>query len=348
MNEEHRRKSIAATASGAAEPPWPSAQPPTFMAGADRSSTPLSLKMAAPPATNDGTAELSARAAAMTSSRSGPIDREPDTASLALSPNTPVVDLPDVDSIPRQVPAASQFALDAEGHIDLVPDPPDYALLAFDSQREIYQEVRRKALALSALGHNQLADLSVPIGRFLAAAPERIEDISITRLWSRGNTLRLRLKAHDTAGPSADYTDPAHLPSLVAETLRDVVETYNIFMAGDPRGRELDHVRLGPQERYAAVATLDVASRIVSAVKASGGLATTTAVEALAEQVEAAHTAPPGIEGDQAIDLSRKTSSNFVLRRSVEAEGSPSGKAKVGNVCAFAPLRPEPCICQML
>ena len=42
-------------------------------------------------------------------------------------------------------------------------------------------------------------------------------------------------------------------------------------------------------------------------------MATEAAVETLAEQVEAARTAPSGIDGDQAIELSRKTASNFVI-----------------------------------
>jgi hypothetical protein len=86
---------------------------------------------------------------------------------------SPMSGLPDVDAIPPQVAAASQFALNAEGRIDLVADPP----LADDLQREIYQEVRYKALGLSGLGHNQLADLSEPISRFLAATPERLEAV---------------------------------------------------------------------------------------------------------------------------------------------------------------------------
>jgi hypothetical protein len=153
-------------------------------------------------------------------------------------------EVPGVDSIPQQVAAASQFALDAEGRLDLVPDPP----LADGMQREIYQEVRYKAVGLAALGHNQLADLSEPVNRFLAAAPERIEDVLVTRLWLRGNTLRIRLKAHETATASTDPTDPALFPTLVAEMLRDLVESFNIFIAGDAGGRELDQVRLGPQE----------------------------------------------------------------------------------------------------
>jgi hypothetical protein len=154
-------------------------------------------------------------------------------------------ELPDVDAIPPQTTAASQFALDAEGRLDLLPDAP----LPDDMQREIYQEVRYKALALSGLGHNQLAGMSEPVARFLTAAPELIEDVSITRLWSRGNTLRRRLRAHDTAAASGDPTDPAILSTSVAEMLRDLVESYNVFIVGDPAGRGLDQIRLGPQER---------------------------------------------------------------------------------------------------
>ena len=216
---------------------------------------------------------------------------------------------PEADAIPRQTAVASQFVLNADGRLDLVPDAP----LPNDMQREIYQEVRYKALALSGLGHNQLAGMSEPVARFLAAAPEHIEDISITRLWSRGNTLRRRLKAHDTALTSADPTDPAILSTSVAELLRDLVDTYNVFIVGDPTGRELDQVRLGPRERSEANEIVKLAATITKAVQASEGLATAAAVEALAEQVEAARTAPSGIDGDQAVDLSRKTASNFVV-----------------------------------
>jgi hypothetical protein len=218
-------------------------------------------------------------------------------------------ELPSVDSIPQQVAAASQFVLDAEGRIDLVRDPP----LTDGLRREIYQEVRYKALALGALGYNQLAHLSEPLDRFLAVAPERIEDASITLLWSRGNTLRLRLKAHETASVSPEPNDPALLPTLVAEMLRDVVESFNIFVAGDPEGRILDRIRLGPQERHSARAVVHAALPIVNAARARVGLATAAAVEALTEQVEAARNPPIGIDGDQAIELSGRTTGNFVV-----------------------------------
>jgi hypothetical protein len=225
-------------------------------------------------------------------------------------PQRAPTDLPAVEAIPQQVEMGSQFTQDAEGRIDLAPDPLSQAPLA---DGELYREVRHKAAALSALGHNQLADLFGPIERFLAAAPERIEDVSVTRIWSRGNTLRLRLKAHETASVSADRMDPALIPTVAAEMLQDLVETYNVFIFRDPTGRELDQVRFGPGERSEAEATVHLAFSVVQAVQATPGLATAAAVETLTEQVEAARNAPTGIHGDQAIALSRKTSGNFII-----------------------------------
>jgi hypothetical protein len=96
-------------------------------------------------------------------------------------------------TVPPQASAGSQFTIDASGRIDLIPDPPDHT---DEAQRELYDEVRLKARELSNVGDNQLGDLAGPANLFLAALPERLEDASIVRLWSRGNTLRLRLAAH--------------------------------------------------------------------------------------------------------------------------------------------------------
>jgi hypothetical protein len=223
--------------------------------------------------------------------------------------------LPRIELIPQQARAASQFTLDVAGRIDLVPDPPDKALLADPIQRELYEDIRHKALVLSELGHNQLGDLLADVRRFLASVPERIEAVSIIRLWSRGNTLRRRLSAHGVAAASLEPTDPARLTPFVAEKLRDLVETYNVFILGDPTGRELEQARLGPQERDVALAAVNDAIPFVEAVRHST-IATTAAIEALTEQVQAANDAaslPPTVNTDQAVELGLKTGNNFVV-----------------------------------
>jgi hypothetical protein len=244
----------------------------------------------------------------------GIIATETDAPEIKSEPATESAPQTNV-SIPQQVATASHFSInETTGRIDLVLDSPDLAMLADPMERDLYAEVRHKALALSALGGNQLGDLSGPSDQLLAATPERIEDVSIVRLWSRGNTLRRRLHAHEIAVVSSEPFDPARLTPLVAQLLGDLIETFNVFIAGDPTGRELDRVRLGPQDRNAAIAIIRAAVPIVEAVKASEGLATTVAKEALVEQVGAVLDVPPGIDGDQAIDLAGKTTGNFVIK----------------------------------
>ena len=94
---------------------------------------------------------------------------------------------------------------------------------------------------------------------------------------------------------------------------RDLVHTWNVFIVGDPKGRELDEIRLGPQEVQTARQVVAAAAPVIEALQHSENVATPTAIETVAEQTEAAKTAPAGIDGDQAIGLARKTAGNIVI-----------------------------------
>lgn len=216
---------------------------------------------------------------------------------------------PPIEAIPEQVSAATSFRTNQQGLIDIVPDPP----LVDPLQQEVYAEVRAKAEDLLGFGPNQLGDLINPVARFLESLPEPIEDVSITRSWSCANTLRIRLKAHDLVAQNGEL-DPARLPPLVAEMLRDVVHTWNVFIIGDPRGRELDEIRLGPRELGSAKHVVTIAVPLVEAIQHSEGIATALAKEAVVEQAAAAANAPANVDGDQATELSRKTTGNFVIQ----------------------------------
>ncbi len=266
----------------------------------------------------------------------GDLSLTPAAAPLTLTPGTPIV------VIPPQVRGGSQFRLDESGRIDLVPDPPANT---DHRQRELYDELRHKTRELSRLGHNQLGDLSTPIDRFSEALPEKIEAVSITRLWSRGNTLRRRLDAHEIAVGSAEPSDPARLTPLVAKQLRDLVETFNVFIVGEPKARELEQARLGPQGRDALRASVNVAKPIVQAVQASPDVATPSAAQALSEQIDAAQDAlsVTGVNSDQAAEFGAKTSRNFVaalLRGALGLERKVCGE---GISCRYLPLV-RPCM----
>lgn len=230
---------------------------------------------------------------------------------------------PPIDVIPEQEPTATRFDVNFQGLIDVVLDPPAPGSATDALQREFYEETRLKAQALIELGPNLLGALNDPANRFRFGLKDRLDDISITSSWSHGNTLRIRLKAHDIS-TSNEEPDPGRLHPLVAETLRDVVHTWNVFIVGDPKGRELDEIRLGPQEVEAAKRVVATAAPIVKALQQSENVATPEAIVAVVEKADTAKTAPAGIDGDQAIDLSRKTTGNFVveLLRSVMRESA--------------------------
>ena len=219
--------------------------------------------------------------------------------------------LPPIQAIPPQASGGSQFTMNDAGQIDLIPDPADVA------QRELYEELRRTARELVNAGHNQLGDLNGTASDFLEALPEFVGAASIVRVWSRGNSFRLRLAAHETVAASEE-PDPARLTPSVAAKLRDVVENFNAFISRDSRGRELDEVRLGPQEHDEALAAVEAASPLVEAIRSSA-IATSAAVEALTEQLASAHASSSSqVDGGRALALANNTTRNFVgtwLRR---------------------------------
>jgi hypothetical protein len=163
-----------------------------------------------------------------------------------------------------------------------------------------------------------LGDVALPTNRILEALPQRMEDASVDKLWSRANTLRRRHDAHVRTIDNDLGPDPARLHPLVAASLGDFVDGFNVYVLGDPRALELDSARLGPQNREAVRKVAALAAPIARAATEPRSPTTPAAQEALDEQVGAAIDAPNTINGDQAADLARKTTGNFVselLRR---------------------------------
>jgi len=152
-----------------------------------------------------------------------------------------------IESIPEQERTGTRFDMDAQGRIDVVRTPP----ATDDSQRLHYDEMRHKAEHLAGLGQ-MLGDIAPDINRILEALPEHIEDASVDKLWSRGNTLRRCHDAHVRTVDNNLWPDPARLDSVVGARLGDFIDSFNVFVIGDPRGLELDRIRLGPQDREAA------------------------------------------------------------------------------------------------
>ena len=123
--------------------------------------------------------------------------------------------------------------------------------------------------------------------------------------------------------------DPAHLHPLVAAKLGDFIDSFNVYVLGDPRALNLDRIRLGPQDRQAARRIVALAAPIARAAGEPDSPVTPAAQEALSEQVDAAIDAPNDINGDQSAELAGKTTGNFIseLLRGAYAQIRKSGAA---------------------
>jgi hypothetical protein len=229
------------------------------------------------------------------------------------------VELPPIESLPAQIFAAVQFSDGGAGPIDAVRDPATSDPNEAEDQREHYSETRQKALDLRSLGGNFLgADLQRSVARLLEVLPEDMDALSIVRLWHRANSLRERLADHDQAverqgAQTQVEPDPAILAYAAAGPLRDFIKSYNIFIVGDAKGRELDRKSLGPGERERDKAAIAAMEPVIAALRSAPEVATEAVPEILQELSDAAKSAPKGFAGDQDVALARDSDGNFLI-----------------------------------
>jgi hypothetical protein len=215
-----------------------------------------------------------------------------------------------------QITAAAQFSEGGAGPIDLERDPARSDPSEVEDQREHYAEARRKARYLQSLGGNTLGDLQEPLNLLLEVMPEDMGALSIVKLWHRANTLRKRLADHDQAverqGPRGE-PDPVILAYAAAGPARDFIESYNIFIVGDAKGRKLDRKSLGPGERERDEAAIAAMEPVIKALPSEPEVATEAVPEILKELSDTAKSAPKNLAGDQDVALARDSEGNFVL-----------------------------------
>jgi hypothetical protein len=161
-------------------------------------------------------------------------------------------------------------------------------------------------------------DLQRRVARLLEVLPDDMDALSIVKLWHRANSLRERLADHDQASERQSALahpdpDPAILAYVAAGPLRDFVKSYNIFIVGDAKGRELDRKSLGPGERERDEAAIAAMEPVIAALRSAPEVATEAVPEILQELSNAAKFAPKGLAGDQDVALARDSEGNFLI-----------------------------------
>jgi hypothetical protein len=246
---------------------------------------------------------------------------------------------PSPEAIPRPERRAVQFGGKADGPIDLAAaSAPGEHLEDSAARREDYAELRAKALIINSLGTNRLGRLDPPIDRFLIL-PEDIQQVRSKLFWSRINSLRITLDSHEQATTQSAEPDDRKLEPSVAPLLKDLVETINVFMIGDPVLMDLDSARPGPQEIIVAKEEVAVLSPMLGEAITNPDVATEPAREVLSEQASNLQDAAEGLHERQAADFGRRTIRNFVSELLRRAYAPVRALAKTESAFAWKGIR---------
>lgn len=228
--------------------------------------------------------------------------------------------LPDIREVPAQSRPALNFGGDERQPIQL-STPPEEHVLDTPAQRDLYQEIRDKAQALAdATGgttSNRLREVGRSAERLLEPMGSQLPDLNERQFWSRMNTLRRLLETDKRARNTRDPDTPP-LPEDIAGRLEDVVDTCNVFAAGDPLLVEIDSQSIDPAKRIATDALVDAARQLAGAARDAPHAVHPDASEALEDAAGRAAGDTPSSNRDK--EFAVKSGRNLaieLLRRSL-------------------------------
>jgi hypothetical protein len=233
---------------------------------------------------------------------------------------------PSEDELPQQERFAHRFNGLASEPIDLArPDDATDRLQDGPDRQEDYTDIRLKTEDLAALGTNRLGHLAAALER-LRSLPNAVADTRAQSFWSVANTLRIKLAGHEAAEAHhtsnharPDYEkDERLLEALVGDGLKDLVQTINAFVLGDPSLMDRDAARPGPQETQIAHREAELIAPVVADVSREPDLATRDASGAVADELVKTATTGASLAERQGAEAGRRSIRNFVaalLRR---------------------------------
>jgi hypothetical protein len=221
--------------------------------------------------------------------------------------------LPPISTLPEQNERkAIAFRPSRRGPLELLPDRATDFL--DPEQSQLYARMRAQLVKLQEdLPSQERVQIDDALNDFLdqPASWQAVEYKKV--LWLCGNALRNKLAQHDAV---KDDLDPHYstLPAGVAAALRKPVETWNVFVLGDPDLVELDAKRLGPQEQQTAIKNINAARSIVETAAIDREITTEQTGNVLTASLEAASSPLDNINTKQAQDLAEGTSRNLVVQ----------------------------------
>ena len=245
----------------------------------------------------------------------------------------------------KQDPTAEVFSLTDDYKIVSATQSQGLALTDTPEQREWYDELRDAVRdALDGHNINELGAAAKHLSRLAASLPDAMAEGRVPRIWRRANAVRRVLDAHDRTKDSEDYSADRLLPEA-AETLRDVVGSYNNFRVGDDGLMQAEIDAPSPQDTDEMLQSFALIDPVIEAAIDSG-LVDEEAAEALNDVlVDTEIGVQNHVMGRMQIEQGRKTRANFVkiLARGArrvrkEVEGAPSHALKSGTYAGLMTL----------
>lgn len=221
--------------------------------------------------------------------------------------------LPPESAVGQPNPSVTQFAQGETGLITAIADPLEPAAdRAMQDLRELYEEARDKALAAQSLGRNMLGPCHDPLEQVLTYAPEDFALVRVNRLHAKLSSLRDRVYLHEQqmAKPIEDRDLSLVLQEEVAVRLSACVKQFNLVMAFDKRGRELNSLQHGPEARSRAEAINDALRTVVINV---GEVGDAGVVNIILGDNDAVKNASRDIHGDQSVVRVAEQNENLAM-----------------------------------
>lgn len=234
-----------------------------------------------------------------------------DKPSALLDPES--AKLPSLEELKQPHLNVTQFGQAANGQITPLAEGLEPANgRGQQDLQELYEEALQKLLALERLGANALGPLVDPMCEFKAIMPPNWQDVRINRLWSKLQNLRSKLGLHQAqmAKPQHDRDPALQLQEEAAEALRQAVQTFNVLIGFDRRGRELDQLQYGPGARQNAEERIAALKPFIGSIGDIGDNATVTIIIG---DNNNAQNAPHDVFGDQEVIRVANQNENLVM-----------------------------------
>ena len=212
--------------------------------------------------------------------------------------------------MPAQDLGAVSYAINASGKLDRLPASDQRGLHNSPDQREVYQDVRKAALALQAEGQRLGATLKPAVDQFLASFPDDFDAARCYSVWRDAVGLRTILLEHKAVAEGTE-PDEKRLDPAVAERLGGFLNQYNVFAIGDVGLRAKDEAAISPQERVKAEDEAEKAAPLVEALLNWPDIMTDAVHDDLIAEVSLEEHYPLEPYGGQLIDQANRTKRNI-------------------------------------